>query len=203
MSINHLAFVRPGTSAWEVMELEYILNGDYDRGIDLSAVAQAADKEDDYDTVRKGKLNRQTSFATKLSNEQVEMLEDWHDLTSLAEAGYCDAPSFLKLVDEKGRKLLFHHWKKDAKASRSLRRAWKWADHVICCHSATLPADVRVKAAVLKGGPVHGIGVITSWYESPVVDKAEAEFIIEERVESGRDLAVFYTVMSQIQTLCH
>jgi hypothetical protein len=41
------AIARVGMSAWEVMELEYTLQGDYDRGIDLSVEAQAADADDE------------------------------------------------------------------------------------------------------------------------------------------------------------
>jgi hypothetical protein len=46
MSTSYLAIVRPTMTAWEVMELEYSINGDYDRGIDNSVEAQAADADD-------------------------------------------------------------------------------------------------------------------------------------------------------------
>lgn len=46
MSINFKALVRPSMTAWEVLELEYALNGDYDRDGDNSVEAQASEADD-------------------------------------------------------------------------------------------------------------------------------------------------------------
>lgn len=172
MSINHLSLVRPGASAWEVLQLEYTLNGDYDRGL-VSAVSQAVDKEDDFDTVR-GFQKPRTIKCVKLSADQQRLLADWHaisvmgggrtiidtdftedgDLIELSAVTF-QSSEFLKLVDMKGQKIVFHHWKEGQKASKRLRNSWRWADVIVCCHSATLPSEYQHKAAVYSGGVVE------------------------------------------------
>ena len=122
--------------------------------------------EDSFDIpVRRDlKVKKCVHFLTYLSQEQLEELDDWHTCALF------EAMPHLKMVDQKGRKLLFHHWEEGCVATRSLRRAWKWADVIICCHSATLPTEYRHKAAVYKGGPVEGQAAVKPVYRRHYIE---------------------------------
>lgn len=109
----------------------------------------------------------------KLSDEQRLSLNDWYQAVSLGgsrtimemdlttegefvEVGLTTFQSaeFYKITDLKGQKVVFHHWHEGKKASKRLRNAWRWADVIVCCHSATLPSEYQHKAAVYSGGKV-------------------------------------------------
>ena len=62
---------------------------------------------------------------------------------------------FIEVETEDGKTVVVHHWKKGAKASRRLRKAWKRADFIVCCQSASLPAEAKRKSAVYSGGYVY------------------------------------------------